>query len=345
MTQHAATFRAALMRVVFAVFATAVLQLIYPELVDKRIYFILYTANALLMLGLVWKNVAPSVRPIVGGLIDLLFITWIVHRVGSVNTIVVALYVIAGTLNGLVVGFRIAIVLATCGSAMYAATLVAELNGWIPHAPDAPAWAPVNTTPAPEAVVAATVFVTLLTSISAMLTGKLIETIRKHESELEELSQRDPLTQLHNRRHLLGRLDDELARLRRGHPLSLIMIDLDRFKHINDDQGHLRGDALLVELARGLLVSVRETDLVGRYGGDEFLIILPDTQLAAAQLVAERVTKAVSEIGASFDANVPVTASAGIAIAETADSVSTLVQRADEAAYRAKQAGGNRVAS
>jgi diguanylate cyclase (GGDEF)-like protein len=343
MTQHAATLRAAFVRVVFAIIATAVLPLIYPELADKRGIFILYSANAVVMLGLVWRHVAPRARPIIGGLIDMCFITWIVHRVGSVNTIVVSLYVVAGTLNGLVVGFRIAMTLALFGAAMYAAMLVAELSGWIPHAPDAPAWAPVSGAPDGQAVAAATVFVALLTTISAMLTGKLVDTIRKHEAELEELSQRDPLTHLHNRRHLLGRLEDELARLRRGHPLSVLMIDLDGFKRVNDGHGHLRGDALLVELAQALLGSVRETDLVGRYGGDEFLIILPDTQLAAAQLVADRVTKAVCQVGVAFDARIPVTASAGIALGEPADNVRTLVQRADENAYRAKQAGGNRV--
>jgi diguanylate cyclase (GGDEF)-like protein len=233
--------------------------------------------------------------------------------------------------------------LAAFGATVYALTLVAEMRGWIVYGPDAPAWAPALGPPQPQAVLTATVFVGMLAAISAMLTGRLVQTIRKHEAELEELSQRDALTQLYNRRHLLGRLEMELARLRRGHPLSLIMIDLDGFKRVNDRQGHLRGDALLVELADVLSTAVRETDLVGRYGGDEFLILLPDTQSPEAQLVAERVTNEVRRIGATYDAATPVTASSGIAVAVPTDSVHTLVQRADENAYRAKQAGGNRV--
>lgn len=331
------------MRVLFAIFAAGLMQLIYPKLADKRLIFILYALVAVGMLALVWKNVAPRVRPIAGGIIDLCFITWIVHRTGSVSTVVVAFYVVAGTLNGLVVSFRIAMILAAFGASVYSTTLVAEMRGLIPYGPDAPTWAPVIERPGVGAVVAATVFIGMLVSISAMLTARLVQTIRKHEAELEELSQRDALTHLYNRRHLLFRLEAELARMRRGHALSVVMIDLDGFKRVNDRQGHVRGDALLVELSGALSGAVRETDVVGRYGGDEFLIILPDTELAEAQLVADRVTKEVYRAGATFDPVTPVTASVGIGLGEPSDSVRALVQRADENAYRAKQGGGNRV--
>jgi diguanylate cyclase (GGDEF)-like protein len=343
MTKEAATFKAAFMRVVFATFAVGLMQLMYPKLADKRVIFIVYALVTVGMLALVWKNVAPRVRPVIGGIIDLCFITWIVHRTGSVSTVVVAFYVVAGTLNGLVVSFRIAMTLAAFGAWVYSATLVAEMRGWIPYGPDAPSWAPVIGRPGAEAVVAATVFVGMLMSISAMLTARLVHTIRKHEAELEELSQRDALTHLYNRRHLLNRLETELARMRRGHALSVVMMDLDGFKRVNDRQGHVRGDALLVELSAALSGAVRETDVVGRYGGDEFLILLPDTELADAQLVADRVTSAIYQIGATFDPSAPVTASVGIALGEPSDSVRALVQRADENAYRAKQRGGNRV--
>jgi diguanylate cyclase (GGDEF)-like protein len=342
MTREAATFKAALMRVIFAIFAAALIHLIYPKLADKRLVFVLYALVATGMLALVWKNVAPRVRPVVGGVIDMCFITWIVHRTGSVTTIVVAFYVAAGTLNGLVVGFRVAMTLAGFGTCIYAAMLVAEMQGVIAHGPDAPTWAPVTGPPDLQAVIGATLLVGMLTTIAAMLTARLVQTIRNHEAELEELSQRDALTHLYNRRRLLYRLETELARLRRGHALSVIMIDLDGFKRVNDRQGHVRGDALLVELAEALSGAVRETDVVGRYGGDEFLIILPDTH-ADAQLVGERVTKEVCRIGTAFDSATPVTASVGIAFGEVSDDVRTLVQRADENAYRAKQSGGNRV--
>jgi diguanylate cyclase (GGDEF)-like protein len=343
MTREAATFKAALMRVLFAIMAAALLQLMYPKLADKRVIFIAYAVVSVAMLALVWRNIAPGVRPVVGGIIDMCFITWVAHRTGSVSTVVVAFYVVAGTLNGLVVGFRVAMTLSALGTAAYSVMLVAEMRGVIAHGPDAPAWAPVIGPPDAQAVVAATVFVGMLMSISAILTAKLVHTIRKHEAELEELSQRDALTHLYNRRYLLHRLEAELARLRRGHALSVVMIDLDRFKRVNDRQGHVSGDALLVNLSEALVGAVRETDVVGRYGGDEFLILLPDTQIEDAQLVADRVTKEVHRIGVAFDSAAPVTASVGIALGEPSDTVRVLVRRADENAYRAKQAGGNRV--
>src|SRR5690606_35897552 len=98
-----------------------------------------------------------------------------------------------------------------------------------------------------------------------------------------------PLTQLYNRRHLMERLESELARVRRGKPLAVVMVDLDRFKRVNDDTGHQRGDSLLQDLARGLARAVREADVVGRYGGDEFVVILPDTSPADAEIAAARV--------------------------------------------------------
>ena len=172
MTQQGATFRAALMRVLFAILAAALLQLIYPKLAEKRVIFIIYALEALGMLALVWKNIAPRARPIVGGIIDLCFITWIVHRVGSVSTIVVAFYVVAGTLNGLVVGFRVSMGLALFAAALYSTMLIAEVQGWLPYGPDAPAWAPVIAPPGVEAVVAATITIGMLTAISATLTAR-----------------------------------------------------------------------------------------------------------------------------------------------------------------------------
>jgi len=121
------------------------------------------------------------------------------------------------------------------------------------------------------------------------------------------------------------------------------MLDLDNFKRINDTQGHLRGDLLLVEIAAAMRGATRERDLVGRYGGDEFFIVLPNTDVQAAEAVAQRVTDAVAVVGRKFDPARPVTASTGIAQAQANDSVASLTRRADDACYRAKSAGGNRV--
>jgi len=167
-----------------------------------------------------------------------------------------------------------------------------------------------------------------------------VRALDRHELRLEELSQRDPLTGLANRRHAFETLQRILDR---GTKLCVVMLDLDNFKRINDTQGHLRGDLLLVEIAEAMRGATRERDLVGRYGGDEFFVILPNTDAQAAENVAQRITEAVAVVGRKFDPARPVTASTGIAQARTNDSVASLTRRADEACYRAKSAGGNRV--
>jgi diguanylate cyclase (GGDEF)-like protein len=123
------------------------------------------------------------------------------------------------------------------------------------------------------------------------------------------------------------------------------MIDLDGFKRVNDLRGHARGDAMLQAIARALSDTTRASDVTGRYGGDEFVVILPDTDPEAAQGVAERIAGAVREVGESTGDDKPVTASVGIAAARPIDDVASLLHRADENAYRAKQSGGNRVAA
>jgi diguanylate cyclase (GGDEF)-like protein len=139
-------------------------------------------------------------------------------------------------------------------------------------------------------------------------------------------------------------LERELARSRRGHPLALLMIDLDNFKLVNDEHGHLRGDEVLMQIAGALERSTRFSDVAGRYGGDEFAVILPDTDVEQARRVAGRLVEGIREVGARVDAKKPVTASVGIAVAESNDDARSLHRRADEAAYRAKQRGGDRIA-
>jgi len=195
-----------------------------------------------------------------------------------------------------------------------------------------------------------TMFVTLFVPACTWIVIVLKGAVRKREDllvavnrRLEELSQQDPLTGLFNRRYLFERVEVELARVQRGHPMSLLMLDLDGFKKVNDTQGHLRGDVLLKEIADALAATTRKTDVTGRYGGDEFMVVLPDTDTAQALAVAQRVAEAVRATGTRFDTKKPVTASLGLAKAETHDTVASLLRRADENAYRAKQSGGDRV--
>src|SRR4029079_17365579 len=133
---------------------------------------------------------------------------------------------------------------------------------------------------------------TSLLIASAAVVGRIVARMAKHEAELvaanaqlEDLSQRDPLTQLFNRRYLMTRLETELARVRRGHPLAVVMIDLDRFQAVNDSRGHEEGGRALRAIADASGQSTREIDVPGRYGGDEFVVILPDTVASQAMVV------------------------------------------------------------
>jgi len=162
--------------------------------------------------------------------------------------------------------------------------------------------------------------------------------------EARELSLLDGLTGCFNRRHALQTLDSELRRVRRtGTPLSVVMFDLDHFKAVNDRYGHLRGDELLASVGATLCQVTRSRDGRCRYGGDEFLVILPDTPIAGAQQVAEGIRADVAKLRIARDETVAATISVGVAAAEPGELDATaLIARADAALYRAK-AARNRV--
>ncbi|MFP5502288.1 MAG: GGDEF domain-containing protein, partial [Candidatus Sericytochromatia bacterium] len=159
-------------------------------------------------------------------------------------------------------------------------------------------------------------------------------------------SLRDPLTGLLNRRTL----DDALMRMvafarRSGHPLSLLMLDLDHFKRVNDTHGHEAGDAVLKAFASVLSGSLRASDMAVRYGGEEFLAVLPDTGTDAALGVAEKLRRAVENLAIPMgEAVVRPTVSIGVATLAAGESGEALIGRADRALYRAKGEGRNRAA-
>jgi diguanylate cyclase (GGDEF)-like protein len=178
-------------------------------------------------------------------------------------------------------------------------------------------------------------------------TGLIAIAVRNVQLFLEtrEHSVRDGLTNCFNRGHGLEILDSELRRTRRSRQaLSILMFDIDYFKRINDELGHLRGDDLLRAVGAQLTRVLRSTDVRCRYGGDEFLVILPDTPLIGAQQVAESVRREMATLAMVLDGKtIPVTVSVGIATAAPADLVfATLIQRADDALYQAKRAGRDR---
>jgi diguanylate cyclase (GGDEF)-like protein len=341
-------YRAGWTRVLLGALAFAVAPLMIPELGKHRLVFGAYLLIALFMQYLIKREVGGSARAIAGGVIDIAVLTFLVQRVGSASTLLVGLYVVLGIMMALVHTRRVAWLLAGIGSLAYAAVLLAEVQHWLPYAPDATRWVPPNP-PAPGVAASAALLVTLLLGISTTTVSNLVSAIREREDELrhlnrqlEEISQRDPLTQLFNRRRLVECLDRELLRVKRGHVLSVLMIDLDHFKGVNDQHGHLKGDDVLVGISKAIAACIRATDVAGRYGGDEFVVVLPDTEQAQAKLVAERLVAAVREAGAEL--GTAVTASVGIAEAKSADDVRSLMRRADESAYRAKQSGGDGVA-
>jgi diguanylate cyclase (GGDEF)-like protein len=166
-------------------------------------------------------------------------------------------------------------------------------------------------------------------------------------AQLHHVSTIDALTQVYNRAHLIDVLGREFKRFQRtGQPLSCIMIDLDHFKNINDTYGHNFGDEVLVALAQLLRGSIRETDILGRYGGEEFLCLLPGADLEGARALAEKIRRAVEAKPFSQGFfTIDLTASFGVASTSQAGvgNHDQLLQWADRALYRAKQTGRNRV--
>jgi diguanylate cyclase (GGDEF)-like protein len=168
---------------------------------------------------------------------------------------------------------------------------------------------------------------------------------------LERESLTDPLTAVFNRRYLDRRLDEEVARARRyGLPLAVLMIDIDHFKQVNDRHGHQAGDQVLIAVAQLLAGGLRESDVLSRYGGEEFLIISPQTRRSGAAGLAERLRKRIESHGinvideAGGTREIRVTVSIGVsALDDGTDRSEKIVQAADANLYRAKHEGRNRV--
>ena len=185
----------------------------------------------------------------------------------------------------------------------------------------------------------------------AQLTGvfnDMVRRLREGRSELERLSVTDELTGLPNRRHLDDETERELVRHERHkRALAVLMLDVDRFKALNDTHGHPAGDAVLRQLAQILRETTRKGDIVARFGGEEFMVILPETPAAGALHLAEKIRAAIEAHTFALDdqgGTVRVTASFGLArFPEHGRSMEALTAAADQALYRSKQSGRNRV--
>ena len=178
----------------------------------------------------------------------------------------------------------------------------------------------------------------------------LEEKVRQRTEELRRLAMTDELTGLYARRFLFGWLEKELAAIRRRQrQLSCLLLDADHFKRINDTFGHAEGDLVLQKIAATIRNCIREADIAGRFGGEEFLVLLPETSREDAALVAEKIRRAI----AAITVPTPLSASIGVATCDcrakepgtgnTGEMITYLLMAADQAMYRAKEGGRNRV--
>jgi diguanylate cyclase len=163
-------------------------------------------------------------------------------------------------------------------------------------------------------------------------------------AQLDVLATRDELTGVHNRRHFLVLADREWSRCRRyGMGAALLMIDVDLFKRVNDEHGHLAGDLMLREITRAATETLRQPDLLGRFGGEEFIVFLPHADPLGAIDAAERIRDRVAQLSLEWRGQaVRATVSIGVAALDPShDSLGALIQDADQALYAAKDAGRN----
>jgi diguanylate cyclase (GGDEF)-like protein len=180
----------------------------------------------------------------------------------------------------------------------------------------------------------------------AVIFADVTDKVRLRE-ELRSRAETDPLTGIANRRRFYQSLEIECLRFTRNHfPLSVLMIDLDFFKEVNDEYGHLVGDAVLRIISQLLLLCLRKTDLLARYGGEEFAVLLPETQVEGAVLIAERIRRTVCEKPIVAEGcHVQISVSVGVAshVRDSEAQPEVLLKKADKALYRAKALGRNRV--
>lgn len=193
----------------------------------------------------------------------------------------------------------------------------------------------------------------LLSKVNSMLHQEMDEReeaaqeLQKHARQLEHLARRDELTQAFNRRYFLQELEKEVNRSRRyKNPLSVVILDLDYFKNVNDTYGHASGDAVLQALSAACSSTMRSQDVFARLGGEEFGILLPETGSEEAVQAAERIRKLVQEMEVTGEDGhtIRITASLGVAsLREDDQGIDSVLQRTDRALYAAKNAGRNRV--
>ncbi len=171
----------------------------------------------------------------------------------------------------------------------------------------------------------------------------LLREVKEKSAELERMAVTDGLTGLYNHKYSYERLDEEMKRAERYKTkLSLIMFDIDKFKNLNDNYGHRFGDAVLSRVAEMISIEVRDVDIAGRYGGEEFVVILPETGIDGAIETAERIRKHIGRLKFSRDGS-GVSVSGGVVEYASGEKPGQLINRADMLLYKAKNAGRNNI--
>ncbi len=200
----------------------------------------------------------------------------------------------------------------------------------------------------PDWLLRSTISMVALGLIVFPVLGLIVESWRYRERRLERAARVDALTGIFNRRYTMEALDHAFGRATKRRPLSVVMVDVDHFKTVNDRFGHLVGDQVLREVAKTLESCLRRTDTLGRYGGEEFLLVLPKVPHESARLVAERCRQSIAELALVSTDGVPfaITASFGVAtVPPHHPTVEALLDVADAALYDAKRGGRNSVVS
>jgi diguanylate cyclase (GGDEF)-like protein len=195
-----------------------------------------------------------------------------------------------------------------------------------------------------EYIVSIAVFVMISLIFPAMVGYRLIDDQEKLTDKIKRLSEEDYLTKLHNRRKIHEILESEITRSKRyNSTFAVILLDIDNFKETNDKFGHNAGDQLLVQISDIISKTIRESDIASRWGGEEFLIFCPHTNIDGAFSLADKLRSNIEK--KEFDEIGYKTSSFGVAQIEHADTVKSLIQRADKALYSAKNTGKNMVMS
>jgi len=325
----------AVLRLTYVITPAVVLMSAVARLLGVAVPLWLITIQGLVMLGATWRQermlgwggFTPWMPAAHLNLWLLMLTVWVAFS-GGVQSPFVWVFTIGIAVYGVLWGFRWALATATLCS-LYLLSVLGLMRMGVGIA--------LTGQPSPLLIRMLLVSYIAMFYLVAVVAGVL----RRQAGEAFRLAQTDPLTGLANRRALRQALDREVARAARyGHPCAVLVLEIDRFKAINDRFGHLAGDEALRRVAATLGASCRASDLLARFGGDEFVVVMPYTSLDEGRRVGDRIRRDIEEF--TLLRGFHLTLSAGLAVyAHDGETPRDLIEAADRAMYRVKQRGGN----